>query len=236
MKPDEMEYFGRVFKADIRRVRDMLVAIYDKKWAASHMEVPLYFMFRHLFRSEKDKALLKKLNVRYCITIIPALKRGAELNRTFGHGHAIAKPGMTYPEVYEILEGEAHFLFQRVEGKNAVDIILIKAKKGDRVIVPPNTEHFTTNHSKKDLKMADIAVEYKSDYQGVINRQGAAYFELSDGKFVKNKNYGKIAEIRELKPNNDIIPPDIYTMIKMPEMLALLRDPEQTLKALKMKR
>ncbi len=42
---------------------------------------------------------------------------------------------MAYPELYEVLEGEAHYLLQRMEQERGTegitDVVVVKAKKGE---------------------------------------------------------------------------------------------------------
>lgn len=225
--PSKLVYYGKEFTADVRRVRDMESVIMDKEWARANPDVPLYYMFRNLFRSENDRDMMQKLGVRYCRTTILPVNLGREFNKTLGHGHAVAKNGLTYPEIYEVLDGKAHFVFQRVDGRNALEVILIRACKGDRIIVPPNMEHFTINPTNQKLELADIAAIFPSDYRGVVERQGAAYFELSDGSWLRNPNYEKAAEIVEKRPDNEIVPADIYLLIENPEMITSLKDPKE---------
>lgn len=44
-----------------------------------------------------------------------------------------------YPELYEMLNGESHYLLQRAQNEESVgEVLLVKATRGDKVIVPPN--------------------------------------------------------------------------------------------------
>ncbi len=48
----------------------------------------------------------------------------------------------TYSELYEVLERDAHYLLQRAQNGERVDeVILVKATRGDKVIIPPNYGH-----------------------------------------------------------------------------------------------
>ncbi len=52
----------------------------------------------------------------------------------------------TYSELYEVLERDAHYLLQRAQNGERVDeVILVKATRGDKVIIPPNYGHVTIN-------------------------------------------------------------------------------------------
>ena len=129
---------------------------------------------------------------------------GREFIKTAGHYHPLIKgTPYTYPEVYEVLEGMAHYLLQKCEDGEIVDIIMIDAAKGDKVIVPPNYGHVTINPSENELKMANwVSRNFSSIYRPYKKNGGAAYFELNDGQIIQNENYSQIPDIRYLKPIN----------------------------------
>jgi len=141
---------------------------------------------------------------------------------------------MTYPEMYEVLEGEAHYLLQRREEERGTekitDVMVVKAKEGDKVIIPPNYGHVTINPSETTLKMANwVARAFSSIYEPIRVKGGAAYFELTNGEFIKNENYGAVPDIRFLKPdatwikqiklNNEVA---MYELLREPEKLQFL--------------
>ena len=139
-------------------------------------DAPLYFMYRQaeLFSS-----------IRYDITRILAVDLCGEHNKTFGHSH----PG-SWPEAYEVLQGEAHFLLQKMKGDAVEEIHLLTAKKGDCFLVPPGYGHITINPGKKELLMGNlVSGKFESDYSLYEQRHGACIYEMDDGKVVKNKNY-----------------------------------------------
>ena len=97
---------------------------------------------------------LREQNIRYDITIIPPGMLGREYIKTAGHYHPLVPGGsVTYPELYEVLEGEALYLLQR---QDLGDVVAINASAGDKVLVPPNYGHITINGSNKKLKMATL--------------------------------------------------------------------------------
>jgi len=175
---------------------------------------------------------------------IPPNKLGLEIVKTKGHDHPFL-PGskMTDPELYEVLEGEAHYLLQRREQEQGrgteriTDVVVVKAKKGDKVIIPPNYGHVMINPSEATLKTANwVADAFSSIYEPIKIKGGAAYFELTNGEFVKNAKYGELPGIRFLKPSdvekelglnlnmnlNLSKETEMYELIKQPETLAFL--------------
>lgn len=171
-----------------------------------------YYMHRGVCR-ERDCGAIERAGLRYDITVIPAIMHGREFNKTYGHFHERVKGAgtkITYPEVYEVLQGKAHYLMQN---QTSGDVFFVEAKPGEKVVVPPNYGHVTINPSKTEtLVMANwVERNFKSEYAEFRERRGAMYYETTGG-FVENKNYKKggktkiaglkIAGLRKLKPKN----------------------------------
>ena len=232
----ELKFGGGTFSPEVRKLDDMKEVVLDKRFLASaNMDMELYYMFREVSKNEDDAKRIKEKGLRYDITIIPPNTLGTEFVKTAGHYHP-RLPGsqMTYPEMYEVLEGEAHYLLQRREEERGTekitDVIVVKAKEGDKVIIPPNYGHVTINPSETTLKMANwVARTFSSIYEPIRVKGGAAYFELTNGEFIKNKKYGSVPDIRFLKPedtwlkqiklNNEVA---MYELLREPEKLQFL--------------
>jgi glucose-6-phosphate isomerase len=59
---------------------------------------------------------------------------------------------------------------------------LVKATRGDKVIVPPNCGHVAINPSEKTLKMANwVCRSFESLYEPYTQHHGGAYYELING-------------------------------------------------------
>jgi len=56
---------------------------------------------------------------------------GIEFVKTAGHYHPLIEgTGYTYPEIYEVLSGVAHYLLQKSENLKITDVIIVKPRKG----------------------------------------------------------------------------------------------------------
>jgi len=188
-------------KPDIRYLNDMKEVIYDRQWLKTAPEnLELYYMYRgvnpaQILPKEKIMAGKGKNGLRYDITIIPPKMLGQEFVKTKGHYHSDK-----YQEVYIVLNGEAIFLFQKNEGNIVKDVLAIKAKKDDVVIVPLNYGHITINPSNQELKIANWISENCQNVYNVFKKmKGACYFYTKNG-WIKNKNYSKIPKLRFEKP------------------------------------
>jgi glucose-6-phosphate isomerase len=69
---------------------------------------------------------------------------GGEYVKTKGHHHPENPAGTGYPELYEVLDGTAHFQLQT---KALDDVVLIEVHKGDIIAIPPGYGHVTINPS-----------------------------------------------------------------------------------------
>jgi glucose-6-phosphate isomerase len=199
----ELIFGNKPVTPDVRRLSDIKDVVYDKEFLKSSKDIDLYYMYRDLALSKKDRDAMTGEDLRYDITVIPPGMLGAEYTKTLGHYHPMV-PGtdLSYTEIYEILEGEAHYLLQKEEKGKITDAVLVKAGKGDKIIMPPNYGHVTINPGKKELKMSNlVSGKFSSVYQPYKDKHGGAYYELQKG-FVSNKSYGKMPELRVVKAKN----------------------------------
>jgi len=194
---NELEFGGKTMEPDVRMLHDMDDVLYDKEWARGAENLELYYMYRDLFLSRRDGDLFLEQGIRYDITIIPPLMLGCEYVKTAGHYHPkVPEQDLTYPEVYEVLEGEATYLLQR---EDLSDVVVVRAMGGDKVVVPPGYGHITINESNKRLKMANfVARSFSSIYEPIRERSGGAYFLIDDG-WIENPRCEDAAPLREIE-------------------------------------
>ncbi|MEM5820370.1 MAG: glucose-6-phosphate isomerase family protein [Candidatus Aenigmatarchaeota archaeon] len=209
-KPLNLEYRNKKLFLDkieirptTRKLIDMKDVLMDPSFInKKNQNEILYLMYRDLKRKE-DKVLFRKYEVRYDITIIFSKYLGKEFNKTFGHLHPIAENNLTYPEVYEVLYGKALFILQKYEKKKVKDVLLIYAKKGDKILIPPNYGHVTVNIGKRDLILSNlVSNKFSSIYELYKNKNGAAIYIIRNGKkiqIVKNKKYTEKFKIKIIK-------------------------------------
>jgi glucose-6-phosphate isomerase len=186
---------------DIRFLYDLKDVLYDQEWLKTAPNFEVYYMYRGVSANPKDKQIMDSANLRYDITIIAPQMLGAEYPKTLGHRHAAANNAdLTYPEIYEVLQGEGIFLAQKRNNGKIEDTYAVKAQQGEKIIIPPNYEHITINASNKELIMANWSEKnFKSDYRPIKDKKGACYYALSeDGiiKWLKNTNYANIPELK----------------------------------------
>ena len=216
-----LDFKSKGVKPGIRMLFDMKDVIYDRLWLSGAKNTELYYMYRELSLSKKDAIAMKEHGLRYDITVIPPRMLGCEFIKTAGHYHPFV-PGTrtTYPEIYEVLCGEANYILQKPDREGIEDVILIKAGVGDKVIIPPGYGHLTINTSNKVLEMANwVARDFESVYQPVKEKCGGVYFILDKG-VVKNPRYEHVPQIKLLEPVN----PKVIGLQKSKEMYGLVRD------------
>lgn len=193
---------------------------------------PVYYMYRDVARSAEDRSWLTEQNLRFDITVIPPRELCGEYNKTKGHHHPADPSGTGYPEIYEVLAGEAHYLIQN---HDCSDVVMIAACAGDVVVVPPEYGHVTINPTHSTvLQMANIVSScFSSNYHGYEAKNGAAYFEWIKEGFVKNPTYRNPAHLRLVKAQRladigDVIPDPLYNLIEnRAPVLDFLNHPEK---------
>jgi len=212
----------------IRTVRDMKSVLADP---ACQETGPLYYMYRDVARSDADRRWLAGHSLRYDITVIPPLDLCGECVKTKGHYHPADPAGTGYPELYEVLEGEAQFLLQ---SRTLDDAVLVDAPAGSCVIIPPGYGHVTLNPSPDTtLAMANlVSTAFESEYGEYETLHGAAYYVMSSGRIVKNSRYPDVPALRKIfmkkgpAPAGAIKSP-IYALIGNRDALAFLNEPEK---------
>lgn len=238
-----LKFGDKVTVADVRRLHDMEDVLFDKEWfdRTDSRNKDIYYMFRDLAKNDTDLEVIKAHHLRYDITVIPPGMLGSEYNKTVGHYHPdVPGTGISYPEIYQVLEGSAIYLLQKVErGEEdiALDVVIIEAAKGDLVIVPPEYGHVTINASERTLEMANwVCRDFSSIYEPIKRLSGASYFLLKDG-FAKNPLYKDIPSIRYIKPlscDDFGLGPEenMYDLVNKIERLRFLTAPQDCMKFL----
>ncbi len=200
----------------------------------------LYCFYRGVAPVEEAQEISER-GLRYDITILCPGTIGREFIKTAGHYHS-EKPGtgFTYPEVYEVLYGRAHFLLQRPQKDDLGEIekvLLITAKPGDKVLLPPGFGHVTINPGEDYLILSNwVAGACESVYKPMESRKGGGYFELYDEEgpvFLPNSQYDYLPSLRRCSvmpvPRFNIhtgLP--IYRVLhKDPDSLSFLLHPEK---------
>ncbi len=226
-EPLRLELIGRILHKDgkekdysTRSVSELSEVLMDPK--KSGPEGIAYYMYRDIYMHE---------NLRYDVTVIPPRMFGEEFVKTYGHYHPEAKEGLSYPEVYQILNGEAVFIMQKPRRDDSLDCIITKCKKGDVVFVPPNYGHVMVNPDKNSTLVSAnvVSSSFSSLYEEYKENHGAAYYYTKEG-LVQNLNciIRKTENLspRELLAQNRLMLNDLLEEITTrPEKLAFLEDP-----------
>ena len=211
---------------DIRSTSELLTVMADPNCKC---EGQAYEMFRGLSKNDQDKEWLTKHQIRYDVTRIPGRVLCGEWIKTKGHYHQFAPDGHAYPEIYEVLEGEAWYLLQK---QDLTDVILVKARANDLVLIPPGYGHVTINPAQETLLMANlVSSAFTSEYMPFEEMQGAAYYLFADGRREKNPRYpDTIHTLREVTGYGKRLPApfpqqSLYLCIGDEKSLAFLNNP-----------
>lgn len=135
-----------------------------------------YFTYRDVRQAAESG--LATHGLRYDVTVTLPGTVGGEFVKTAGHYHGIAPNGVSWPEIYDVLAGEAAFVLQKAEGDPAGDPavsrgIVVVAFPGDRVVIPPDYGHVTVNIGTTPLVVADlVAAASVNHYPGYAALRG----------------------------------------------------------------
>ena len=205
-----------------RRVADLEPVLKDP--AKMGPDGDAYYMFRDVYGHE---------TLRFDVTVLLPRMYGDEFNKTFGHGHPRSPSGVEYPEIYQILKGEAFFVLQK---KNPADdtysCLLVKANEGDTLLIPPGYGHVSVNRGNSNLVLSNIvSSSFESEYGEFRENRGAAFYYT---KFGPEQNINCIVKgFREVGPQEIMqeyhvsIGDLLRTMHDSPEKLEFLEHPEK---------
>ncbi len=218
---------GDLPRPSVRTIGEMRSVLADPSCDCND---PLYFMYRDVTKSDADWRWLREHKLRYDLTVIPAKNVCGEWVKTKGHYHPENPAGVGYPEIYEVVEGMAHYLLQ---SQALDDIVMVAAVEGDIVIIPPGYGHISINPSvDQTLVMANIvSTAFESEYGEFESRHGAAYYELCSGILQKNPHYPSVPPVRHLTAGSGrgkqrIVEGPLYSIIGNKDALAFLNNPE----------
>lgn len=191
---------------------------------------PVYSMYRDLAVSAADREWMSALEIRFDITCIPPGTLCSEYVKTKGHYHPVNPAGLGYPEIYEVFEGNAHYLLQACD---LSDVVLVEAGEGDLVIVPPGFGHVTINPGPRELVMANIVSSaFSSEYRFYEDHRGAAYYELSTGSLERNPRYPPLPPVERIDTSGFLpscpLEGPIYSLVQERDLrLECLNHPEK---------
>jgi glucose-6-phosphate isomerase len=177
----------------------------------------VYWMYRDI-SLPRHAALRKNTGLRYDISVFRGDMFGSEFFKTAGHYHPYMPDlGLTYnlswPEVYEVLYGEALYVLQKADDiyrdpfyGQVEDFIIVHARPGQKVVMPPNYGHVTINPNPgRPLVMANwVCDHFASYYKSVEQAHGFCWYRVGGKKsgpsWVPNRAYKQpLPAIREAK-------------------------------------
>lgn len=188
---------------------------------------------------EEHRALFRMWDYRYDITVIMPGCINGECKKTSGHYHGLI-PGQTYtyPEIYEVLEGEITFILQKtIISERPEYVKAVRVKAGQAVVIPPFCGHASVNTGEGAGIFGNIAVAgCRNFYEPVREKHGLSYYILKENEGIcyrKNERYGDLPELEITAPLEDegmgiVFGKPVYrAFVKAPEKFEYLRRPEK---------
>jgi glucose-6-phosphate isomerase len=186
-----MKWDGPLPEPAVRTLGDMRGVLADPRGAE---DFPLYFMYRNCALNDADRTRLNTHGIRFDITVIPPAMVNGEYVKTKGHFHPPSPDGTEFPELYQVLAGTAYYLLQDIALKN---FVVVPARSGDAVLIPPGMGHVTINPGSEILMMANfVSNEFESQYEQYEAMHGAAYYHVCDKGWMKNPAYPPLPPLR----------------------------------------
>lgn len=201
----KMEDVGLVYDQNVfpvekaTRTYDEAIDVYEEKGAE---EQDLYYMYRY-FEDVADSQTFVENKIEYDITVIKSGKIGNEFIKTAGHYHIyVPNTDLTYPEVYEVVDGQIEYLLQtHPDTEGNVDAVIVTANAGDKIIVPPNYGHISINVGpdvavESNLQLRDLPAS--ADYETFKIFSGGDLFR--EGKGWENNREYNIRSLKKVTP------------------------------------
>lgn len=227
LEGDNLFMDGREPHGQVRLLAEMESVAADRSFPKDlDKGAPAYFMYDDLYPASKEAL------IRYDITLLPSGFLGTEYRKTMGHYHAMATPGQTYPELYQILSGEAHFVLQHRVGSGAVDrVLVVETITGDTLLVPPNWGHVAINPGPEPMVFCDlVSLRCESDYTEYLEKRGGACWEMEGSGLEWNPAYGNPIPIQRCRVSDASIFDLLYQDgVKRPDIEAILRGKDHIL-------
>jgi oxalate decarboxylase/phosphoglucose isomerase-like protein (cupin superfamily) len=151
----------------------------------------LYHMYRNVRYPEMKHQ--EMYGLRYDLSVFKPGRVGDEPMKSLGHYHPLI-PGTAhyYPEIYEVLYGEALFLMQKVspvEPALVESFMYCTVAAGEKIVMPSGYGHVTINRGDTPLITTNwVSDRFSSRYQPVVRMRGFGWY-LTDSGWVENNNY-----------------------------------------------
>ena len=200
----------------------------------------LYRMYRNMGTANPgERELAREYGCRYDISVFGHGLIGAEYFKTSGHYHpgTVSNPRISYPEIYEVLHGQAVFLLQKVADPSDIyappgetvleDAILLIVEEGEHAVMPPNYGHVMYNLTQRPVVTSNwVSSLFSSFYKPFERAQGAAYYLLDGLKIEPNPRMGSpVPEPKWMRPVQDL--PELGLRHKHPLYPSFFQEPEQ---------
>ena len=203
----------------------------------------IYWMYRDCGMPE-DAALGEARGLRYDISTFRSVMLRREPMKTSGHYHPeIPGTRVAWPEVYEVLYGEALYVMQKLSDFGAgpdeaavEDVIVARVRAGQKIIMPAGYGHVTINTLDRPLLMSNwVSNRFASFYGSTEACRGFAWYLVDEGgdpawrpnphyaRGVPEIRFAQVREVPELGLTWDT--PMYAACARQPEKFEFINDP-----------
>jgi len=173
------------------RPAELLARVYRDPGAVDRLAPEgLYFMYDGVALPE-HRAALGQTGLRYDLTVLRPITVGDEPVKTLGHYHTLAPDGVPYPELYQVAFGCAHFVLQfaRAPEYRVEAVVVVEARAGEAVLMPPGWGHVSVNAGGTALVMCNWIAE-------ACGTVPARYLEMAGAACYEVRGRGGALELR----------------------------------------
>lgn len=178
------------------------------------LDVPVHLYRVYQDLHSEDTKFIKEEGLRYDLLLMPPNVAGIEYVKTHGHRTPFAtkRGNYSYPVIIEILYGGATFLLQKfvngeVEegvGPEVERVMMIKAQKGSKVVIPPGYYYTVINTRNSYLITGRLSVRWEEDSERakMEGKHGFAYYLIRKNarqEIVKNPHYRETPRLEKVK-------------------------------------
>ena len=189
-------------RVEVNTLKDMRKVLVQKDLLAPRVLGVTYKGLCNL----KDENKISERNLRYDCRVIRSSRLGVEFMKTIG---CLPRGGGV--KLYEVLTGEAWYILQKHNNKDTriiEEVILLKAKAQDKVVIPPGYGYVIINIGLKDLVICRwVSGELKCGDEPYEISQGAAYFVMEDNwgaRFTVNPYYNAVPNMSIAHPAENL--------------------------------
>jgi glucose-6-phosphate isomerase len=190
---------------------------------------PVYAIAMDVAKDE-HRELLERNMLLFGVVAYARGKLGEEPVRSQGHVHAVAAgSGLSTPELIEVWSGRALVYLQQWVRDHPGRCVVIEAKAGDQVVIPPGWAHYIVNANADSCMTfgAWCTRQYAFCYDEIRAHRGLAWFPLLQRDGAVSWEPNKTYHFSKLIQSDVRSHPELGLLASVPIYLQCICNPER---------